>query len=65
MTVDELAIELGVSTHYIEHHFPRIKQSWEKRGIKLIKNGKGKNVNYGVLKQEEINVRYETIGRQL
>ena len=40
MTVDELAIELGVSTHYIEHHFPRIKQSWEKRGIKLIKNGK-------------------------
>lgn len=62
MTVNELAQELNVSVHYIEHHFPRIKESWRKRGIILIKNGRGKSANYGILKQGETAARFEYRG---
>lgn len=58
LKIEDFAQELGVSVHYIEHHFPRIKESWRKRGIILIKNGKGKSANYGILKEGEVNVRF-------
>ena len=58
MTREEMAAELQISAHYLEHHFPRIAESYEKKGIKLLKVGKGKSAKYGIRKKNELEARF-------
>lgn len=58
MTREEMAAELQISVHYLEHHFPRIAESYEKKGIKLRKVGKGKTANYGIAKKNDLEFKF-------
>lgn len=58
MTREEMAEELKISVHYLEHHFPRIVESYGKKNIKLLKIGKGKNAKYGILKKGDLEARF-------
>lgn len=58
MTREEMAAELKISVHYLEHHFPRICESNRKKGIELWKIGKGKNAKYGILKKGDLEARF-------
>ena len=58
ITREEMAAELQISVHYLEHHFPRIAASYERRGIKLLKIGKGKSANYGIRKKGQVEARF-------
>lgn len=58
MNVEQLSKELNISIHYIEHHFPRIRDSMRKQGIILVKSGKGKNAQYGIGKVGEVHVKF-------
>lgn len=61
MTIEELGIILGgISSHYINHHWKQIYNSWSKRGLILIKNGKGLSANYGILKKGELKAKFNT-----
>ena len=63
MTIEELAKELGgVSTYYINHHWKEVRERWGKRGIGLVKNGKGLTADYGILEAGATAVRYEYKG---
>ena len=62
MTIEELAREMNVSTHYINHHWKQICASWAKRGIKLVKNGKGISADYGVIENGAVSARFEYKG---
>lgn len=64
MTIEELAREMNVSTHYINHHWKQICASWAKRGIKLVKNGKGMSADYGVIENGAVSARFEYKGDQ-
>lgn len=56
MNIKQLAEKLEVSEHYIQHHFPRIQESYKKRGILLIKIGKGRTAEYGMRKTNDCRV---------
>lgn len=58
MTKEELAKELEISVHYLEHHFPRICESWRKKGIELRKIGKGKKAIYSIRKKGDLLERF-------
>ena len=65
MTIEELSIELGVSVHYLQHHFPKVKRSWGRRGYVLIKMGRGASAIYGVIGPDDTMVRFDFKGGPL
>ena len=58
MTREEMAAELQISVHYLEHHFPRIAKNCEKKGTKLLKIGKGKSAKYGIAKKGDLEFKF-------
>ena len=58
MKVNELAQKLQVNEHYIQHHFPRIQESYKKRGILLIKVGKGADADYGMRRTGDCRTQF-------
>ena len=62
ITIEELSKEFGISTHYINHHWKQICASWAKRGIKLIKNGRGMSADYGIIENGAVSARFEYKG---
>ena len=64
MKIEELSKELGVSTYYINHHWKRICASWDKRGIKLVKNGKGMSADYGIIENGATFARFKYKGEK-
>ncbi len=62
MNINELAEELGVSSYYILHHWKEIYNRNNKKGIKLVKSGKGSSANYGVIEKGESFARFNTKG---
>lgn len=58
MTVEELSKKINVSENRIVRHWPEVCKSAEKRGIVLVKRGKGKIAQYGILEDDELEVRF-------
>lgn len=58
MNIKQLQEELQVSENRILHHWKELCQSQERIGKILIKDGKGKSANYGILKKEDTVVRF-------
>ena len=58
MTGEEFAKKLNISVHYLEHHFPQIKKSWERKGYILVKIGRGKSAQYGMRRKDEVYVDF-------
>jgi transcriptional antiterminator len=65
MTIEELSNELGVSVHYINHHFKEIRGRLGRRGITLVKDGKGTTANYGIIENGASIARFEYKGLEL
>lgn len=59
MTRDELGMVLGLKPSYIKYHWPRIKQTYAGRGIKLIKLGRGEDSQYGMKLPDDEDWRWD------
>lgn len=58
MTIEELSKELNVSENRIMRHWHELCGSARRRGIILVKKGKGKSAQYGILKEDELEVKF-------
>jgi hypothetical protein len=61
MNSKELSQELGISEHYLLHHWKEIRGRWLKRGIGLVKSGKGTAARYGVIDKGSSVARFEKL----
>lgn len=59
MNIKELSSMLNVSEHYILHHFKDICKSLSRKNIMLVKCGKGRGANYGILRCSDVEACFE------
>lgn len=62
MHIDEISRELGVSEYTVLHHWKDLCGRWGKRGIRLVKCGKGTTANYGIIENGAVTARFEYKG---
>ena len=62
MTREEFSHELYLKPSYVAKHWYRIKEIYPKKGIDVIKIGRGDSVNYGIKLFGEEDFRFETTG---
>lgn len=58
MTIDELAEELNLSPNYILKNWNAVVARYESQGTRLMRHGRGESVSYGILKRDEVSVKW-------
>lgn len=64
MNIKQLSEELDISVHYINHHFKEVRGRLARRGVGLVKCGKGLSANYGVIENGATSARFEFKGEK-
>lgn len=58
MSIDELAEELNLSPNYILKNWNAVVARYESQGTRLMRRGRGESASYGILKRDEVSVKW-------
>ena len=61
MKLSELAAELGLKESYLKSHWALVCKRYEGYGIKLIKRGRGRVADFGIIEWNSNEIRWEHI----
>lgn len=62
MNIEEFSKEIKVSERTILHHWNDLCGRWNKRGIRLVKRGKGAAADYGIIENGAVTARFKYKG---
>lgn len=58
MTLKQIADELQLKETYLKAHWKRIQENYNKRGIWIVKKGRGDTAIYGIRSYEDEKLRW-------
>lgn len=61
MLLSELAAELGLKESYLKSHWALVCKRYEGYGLTLVKRGRGRTADFGIVEWNKDEVRWEHI----